>query len=210
MNTTGKKKKILPCHIAAIHCQVMPSMLQLISHTISARSSSEAVLEHLVGAQSLSAHTGDRLLPLHAVLYFNECVMRLNKVHTNVQRILIKSAGSGFYQRGAGTRNALAQSVIRAELLFVPEVAPTLAVQVWLHSTVDGGLRPLHCRLGENAEDLHCHLDDLVLVPPQVRLHHPRVQREHAHPCACKTLTSTCTVKHLLHLKTTDSGTLQS
>lgn len=81
-------------------------------------------------------------------------------------RILIKS--SEFYQRGAGTLRALAQSVIRAELLFVPEVTPTLAVQVWLHSTVDGGLRPLHSRLGENPEDLHRHLDALVLVPPQV------------------------------------------
>lgn len=72
-------------------------------------------------------------------------------------------------------------------MLLVPEVAAALALQVWLHGAVDGGLGSFHCCLGEELEDLHRHLDALVLVPPQVRLHHPRVQREHAHPGACKT-----------------------
>lgn len=70
-------------------------------------------------------------------------------------------------------------------MLSVPEVASTLVLQVRLHGAVDGRLGSFHCGLGENLEDLHCHLDALVLVPPQVRLHHPRVQREHAHPAAC-------------------------
>lgn len=76
----------------------------------------------------------------------------------------------------------------------IPEVASTLALQTWLHSTVNGCLCSLHCCLGENPENLHRHLNTLVLVPPQVRLHHPRVQREHAHPCACNICTDTHTV----------------
>lgn len=70
----------------------------------------------------------------------------------------------------------------------VPEVASALALQTWLYSAVDGGLCPLHCCFGEDPEDLHCHLDTLVLMPPQVRLHHSRVKREHTHPCACNNI----------------------
>lgn len=79
----------------------------------------------------------------------------------------------------------------------VPEVASTLTFQAWLHSTVDGSLSSLHCCLCENPENLHCHLDTLVLVPPQIRLHHPRVQREHAYPCACNMSTNTYTVTYI-------------
>lgn len=42
--------------VTTSHSQVMPSMLQLISHSFSPRLSSEAVLEQLAGAQSLSMH----------------------------------------------------------------------------------------------------------------------------------------------------------
>lgn len=49
--------------ISASHCQVMPSMLQLISQSFWAKSSSEAVREHLAEAQSLNTHR-DRDLSL--------------------------------------------------------------------------------------------------------------------------------------------------
>lgn len=106
-----------------------------------------------------------------------------------------RSAGGNTEQCEASTLAGITNWKL-AEILCVPEIASTLAVQAWLHSTVDGGLCSLHCCLGENPEDLHCHLDTLVLVPPQVRLHHPRVQREHAHPCTCSTYTCTYTVTY--------------
>lgn len=49
-------KSALLFGVATCHCQVMPSMLQLISHSFSPKLSSEAVLEQLAGAQSLSTH----------------------------------------------------------------------------------------------------------------------------------------------------------
>lgn len=65
--------------VATCHCQVMPSMLQLISHSFSPKLSSEAILEQLAEAQSLSTHnTGrDRQLPLHAVLHLSKRLGRL-------------------------------------------------------------------------------------------------------------------------------------
>lgn len=130
-----------------VHCQVMPSMLQLISHSFWAKSSSEAALEHLAGAQSLP----------------------------------------GIEKRLSYNIKAFVWPIFGLLVLCVPEVPPALAVQAWLHSAVDGGLCSLQCCLGKNPEDLHCHLDALVLMSPQVRLHHPRVQREHTHPRTCNT-----------------------
>lgn len=49
-----REKSALLLVVATCHCQVMPSMLQLISHSFSPKLSSEAVLEQLAGAQSLS------------------------------------------------------------------------------------------------------------------------------------------------------------
>lgn len=55
----GEKKKTVCAQllrVATCHYQVMPSMLQLISHSFSPKLSSEAILEQLAGAQSLSTH----------------------------------------------------------------------------------------------------------------------------------------------------------
>lgn len=77
----------------------------------------------------------------------------------------------------------------------VAEIASALALQAWFHSTKDGGLGSLHCCLSKNPEDLHCYLYALVLVPPQVRLDHPRVQRK-------DTDTSSCSInKRKLYIK---------
>lgn len=82
--------------------------------------------------------------------------------------------------------------------VFVPEVSSTLAFQAWLHSTVDGSLCPLHRCLCENSENLYCHLDTLVLMPPQIGLYHPRVQREHAYACTCNMCAATYIVTYKL------------
>lgn len=71
------------------------------------------------------------------------------------------------------------------KLLLVPEVPSTLALQMRLHSAVDGGLCSFYRGLGENSKDLHGYLDALVLVPPQIRLHHPRVKRKYTHARTC-------------------------
>lgn len=76
-------------------------------------------------------------------------------------------------------------TILGVKLLLVPEVPSTLALQVRLHSAVDGGLCSFYCGLGENSEDLHSHLDALVLVPPQIRLHHPGVKGKYTHTRTC-------------------------
>lgn len=76
-------------------------------------------------------------------------------------------------------------TIPRVKLLVVPEVPSAVALQVRLHSAVDGGLCSFYCGLDENSKDLHGHLDALVLMPPQFRLHHPGVKREYTHTCAC-------------------------
>lgn len=173
-NTKASVHNSLRRSSVALHCQVMPSKLQLISHSFWAESSSEAALEHLAGAQSLSTHE-DREWPLHTVLGIKMVNLQLHSLQPFVSQQVVILSGI--------------KSCITSRCL--PEVPSALAIQLWLHSTVDGGLRSLHCCLGENPKDLHCHLDALVLVPPQVRLHHPRVQGEDAHPCACNTPSQT-------------------
>lgn len=157
----------------------MPSRLQLISHSFWAESSSEAALEHLAAAQSLGTRE-DREWPLHNELGMKTVNLQLHSVQPFVSQQVVILSGM--------------KSCITSRWL--PEVPAALAVQLWLHSTVDGGLRSLHCCLGENPEDLHGHLDALVLVPPQVGLHHPRVQGEDAHPRTCNTYP----VKHTVYL----------
>lgn len=76
-------------------------------------------------------------------------------------------------------------TILKAKLLLVPEVPSTLALQMRLHSAVDSGLCSFYCSLCENSKDLHGHLDALVLVPPQIRLHHPRVKRKYTHARTC-------------------------
>lgn len=128
----------------------------------------------------------DRERPLHTwVLHLCECCIRIKNPQLH---------------KSALWKLLYITNCRLAEILRVPEVPSALAVQAWLHGTVDGGLCSLQCCLGENPEDLHCHLDTLVLVSPQVRLHHPRVQGEHTHPCTCNMYTPTQSPTHILYI----------
>lgn len=172
-------------YVDRFYCQVIPSMLQLISHSFWARSSLEAALEHVAGAQSLKTHVRENYHYKTVYFIFSKC-STTNKSHWppgNNFPFLNRRYLSAW---GLCSKSPFV-TILEVKLLLVPEVPSTLALQVRLHSTVDGGLCSFYCGLGENSEDLHGHLDALVLVPPQIRLHHARVKRKHAHTRTCNT-----------------------
>lgn len=84
-------------------------MLQLTSHSFWAKSSSEAILEHLAGAQSLSIHVEKEQPLTHCVVHVNKCskgmkivTPRLHTVHPFVREQVVTE------QHEAGTLKALA------------------------------------------------------------------------------------------------------
>lgn len=146
----------------------MPSMSQLTSHSLWAKSSLAAVLEQRAGAQSLNTNRV-RNWSLDPARFFwaivKSCTFCKVLLSYMCSILLINSYWAGWQK--------------------LPEIVSTLALQALFHSTKDGGLCSLHCCLGKNPEDLHCYLYALMLVSPQIRLDHSRVQRKDTDASSC-------------------------